>query len=62
MASTDGFYPGEIVTVFTRDGRPAYVGNVKDIEPCDRLEIESFDGETRSVPATFVAHGDKTAE
>ena len=60
MAMTDGFYPGETVTVYTFDGRVSYLGTVVDIDPCDRIVVrDQMEGveELHSIPARFVAHG-----
>src|SRR5688500_3957610 len=44
------------VTVFTHDGRPAYVGAGVDLDPCDRAVVENPDtGERVSVAYSSLA-------
>jgi hypothetical protein len=46
---------GTVVTVFTRDGRPAYYGTVTAPGKAGRYEVKNLDtGETVAVPAYFV--------
>jgi hypothetical protein len=59
-AKTDGFYPGETVTVHTHDGGIGYVGTVVDIEPCDKLRVFSEElGEETVTAAIGVSHGNR---